>query len=295
MFHICIPYCKLDTIYNSNQAYRWVKVSNNDYIICHKDKIVRVKQNKDNLLFSCNEEEFYNTWYMYFDMNRDYAKLHYMYRSMGCDIDDEIKIYCNRANGIHVLNQDSQMIVIASILESICEDYNIAKGMIYDLCMHCGKKRKNSLNGNVIIWYEFPTIEQMIKKARKSFVYEYIEDFIMDVKDGWFDFGLLNTLSGRDLYDYLLEFDYIDSICASKILLSSFGCIDLLPLDKDIKKILDKDFKMDYNEFIEVYTDGEVKYFEYLGYLYYVMKYNYYNPVKKQNKKEELIWEKVNY
>lgn len=279
MFHISVPYCKLDNIYKSQQTYRWIKIADGDYIIPHCDKIVRVKQNKDNLLFSCNEEEFYNTWFLYFDMITDYAKLHYMYRNM----DDEIKIYCNRAKGMHVINQDLFMIVIASILESKTNDHRVVEGMIYDLCMNCGKKHKNSLAGTSVTWYEFPNISQIIKNKNKCFVYEYIENFILDVKDGWFDFTLLNSLSGNDLYEYLLEFEYIDSNCVNRIMLNSLGYIDSIPVDDDIEKLIDKDFDMDYDDFISFYTGGETKYFNYLGYLYYVMKYNYYFPVTKTN------------
>lgn len=282
MFHISVPYCSLDNIYKSKQPYGWIRVDDGDYIIPHRDKIVRVKQKRDNLLFSCNEEDFYNIWYKYFDMNTDYASLHFLYRNM----DEDIKPLCNRASGVHILQQDLLLVIIASILESSM-NYNLVDGMIYDLRLRCGKKRKNSLNGMAVTWYEFPTVEQIITKVNRGidiYCYKYIKDLLSDIQEGWLDLDLLSSMNYESAENYLLDFDYIDYNAKNKILLNYFGYMNSIIEDDDVINFIDTNFEVDINDFLVYYTNGEKRYFDSLGYLSYVIKYNWYNPIKNKKR-----------
>ena len=47
MFVIEVPYFNLDQIYNSGQAPRWIKLMESKYVIPHRDKALKIEQQRD--------------------------------------------------------------------------------------------------------------------------------------------------------------------------------------------------------------------------------------------------------
>ena len=74
MFAIEIPCCDLDLLYQGNQAYRWTKVNDGKYIIINGSNITLIQQRKDKKALLCSEDDFYDKWYNYLDVNYDYAE-----------------------------------------------------------------------------------------------------------------------------------------------------------------------------------------------------------------------------
>ena len=71
---INVPYLNLDQIYNSGQVFSWIKFRDQKYVIPFKDQALKVEQQKDRLIMNCNEEQFYDIWYKYFDMHNVVAE-----------------------------------------------------------------------------------------------------------------------------------------------------------------------------------------------------------------------------
>ena len=46
MFVIEVPYFNLDKIYESYQAPRWIKLKESKYVIPHRDKALKIEQEK---------------------------------------------------------------------------------------------------------------------------------------------------------------------------------------------------------------------------------------------------------
>ncbi len=162
MFYIQIPFFNLDKTYATNQSLSWRRISDGKYIITHKDKIVCVEQRKNNFTFSCSEYDFYNTWYEYFDLGTDYMSLHYLFRT-----DDEIKPLCVRGSGIHILKQDFLQCIITGLICSVYKDVSKSKDVYDSLLKEIGKKRKNSIQGQQVTWYEFPSLDELVSKKNK--------------------------------------------------------------------------------------------------------------------------------
>ena len=53
MFVIEVPYFNLDKIYESYQAPRWIKLKESKYVIPHRDKALKIEQQKTRLIMSC--------------------------------------------------------------------------------------------------------------------------------------------------------------------------------------------------------------------------------------------------
>ena len=112
MFAIELDYIDLNKIYRTVQGIRWIKIHKGKYIIQFKDKIVCVEQSRNWLKLTCNEEEFWNVWYYYFDMNFDYAEASFKMRS-------EHKSFKKAqivSKGLRIVNQDEFESIITNIL-----------------------------------------------------------------------------------------------------------------------------------------------------------------------------------
>ena len=166
MFIIQIPYLSLDQTFKSGQHLRWIKINDDKFIIINGSKIVKVSQNRDRFCFDCTEAEFYDTWYDYFDIGTDY--LLYNYRINKID-EDFVKQSSNRGRGIRIIKQNIFEVTVASILDYLFDgDASLVDTTIDTLCNMCGKKYKNSIREvGKIVWYEFPSVEQVLNKADK--------------------------------------------------------------------------------------------------------------------------------
>ncbi|MDE7423570.1 MAG: 8-oxoguanine DNA glycosylase, N-terminal domain-containing protein, partial [Lachnospiraceae bacterium] len=160
MFIINIPFMDLDQIYNSGQIFRWIKFRDGKYAIPHGDKCLKVEQQKDRFIMNCTDEDFYNIWYEYFDMNTDYMSLNYKSRG----IDEDFKSKAVRASGVRILKQDLFEIIVSFILATATNIPNI-KRMIEQIAVKCGKRHKQSMREcGQVKWYEFPTPEMILDK-----------------------------------------------------------------------------------------------------------------------------------
>lgn len=158
MFSIQIPYLSLKQTYLSMQCMRW-KVYNNfkTAIIVDNDKILKVEQNKEMFYFHCSEDEFFNHWYNYFDVQTDYEKL------INLDHDNYVKWCLSNCNGSRVLNQNKWQVLIESIFLNH-NDLKSAKINYHKFCKSFGKTRKKTINGMLYFWNETPTIHEVVEK-----------------------------------------------------------------------------------------------------------------------------------
>jgi len=174
MFVIEVPYFNLDHIYNSGQAPRWIPLGQSPekskYVIPHKNKALKIEQQRDRYDFkrhrftmSCTEEEFYNTWFEYFDLRMDCLAENSKIKKLG----GKFKIPANRGHGIHILKQDKfEAYVLSKIITEA--GYEKAFYAMNHIAEVCGVKHKQSMReAGQITWYEFPTPEMILKKVDK--------------------------------------------------------------------------------------------------------------------------------
>lgn len=166
MFVIEVPHFNLDHIYNSGQVPRWIKLKESKYVVMHKDKVLKIEQQRDRfdlnkyrLIMSCTEEDFYNIWFEYFDLRTDYMDLNSKVKKLG----GKFKVPANRGSGIHILNQDPfEVYVFTKMVANV--GYIRACLAINHIAEACGKKHVQSMReAGRITWYEFPTPEMILE------------------------------------------------------------------------------------------------------------------------------------
>ena len=265
MYAMTIPYMNLDQIYESYGMLNWHKVDDGKYIVIHGDKIVKVEQRRENILFSCNEEDFNNIWYNYFDINTDYLKLHYLFRN----IDEQFKIYCNRGKGVRILRRNLFEVIILAIARHYIRNEKFTGLLVYGtLCDTCGKKRKNSMGtSGVYEWREFPKPQDILKKRETLLnidsYHELMQDIIAlceDIVEGWLDLELLSEMSMDSAIEYLEDYDWCKDDIMRYICL--YGLHDLMSFDiiKGIRRLIRKDFRMTYEQWLDWNLAGESRY-----------------------------------
>lgn len=167
MFVIDIPYFNLDHIYNSGQAPRWIKLRDSKYVIPHKDKVLKIEQIRDRydwtkyrLIFGCTEDDFFNVWFKYFDLQTDYFEENKKIKKLG----GKFKVIANRGFGIHILNQDPFEAYVFSKIATNA-GYEKARVAMNHIAEVCGTSHTQAMReAGKITWYEFPTPEMILEK-----------------------------------------------------------------------------------------------------------------------------------
>ena len=167
MFVIEVPYFNLDHIYNSGQAPRWIKLKESHYVIPHRDKALKIQQQRDRfdlnkcrLIMNCSEEDFYSIWFNYFDLRTDYFDLNIKIKRLG----GKFKVIANRSACIHILNQDLfEIYVFSKLVQNV--GWTKAKELMNRIAQTYGIEHKQSMReAGRVTWYEWPTPEDMLEK-----------------------------------------------------------------------------------------------------------------------------------
>lgn len=145
------------------QCFRYESISDNEYIVVAKERMLHIKQ-EDNILFFYNStmEEVQTIWLPYFDLNRDYGAI----KNWLNDRDNLIGEAIEQKSGVRILNQDffemlitfiisqnKQIPHIMQIVERISERYGEYIGEWN------GKRH-----------YSFPTPEALSKATEQDFL-----------------------------------------------------------------------------------------------------------------------------
>lgn len=240
------PYFNLDHIYNSGQAPRWIQLEQSPekskYVIPYKDKALKIEQQRDRfdwtryrLIMSCTEDDFYKTWFDYFDLKMDCLIENSRIKRLG----GKFKVPANRGCGIHILRQDKFEAYILSRVIA-CVGYEKAQSVMNRIAELYGICHKQSMREvGQITWYEFPTPKMILEKIDKLEIDATIETskWLKEICEAIVDFG----------------FDVTDS---KDKLFRLFGMheMSIFPLE-GIRDVLAKNFGEDPEVFADWYLD----------------------------------------
>lgn len=253
MYVIEVPFLDLNQIYESAQPLRWIKLRDNKYVIQDGHFALKVEQQKNRLIMSCTEQEFYDRWYNYFDMETDYAKPYFDLCRQG----DFLKVCAVRNGGVRVIHQDLFECIITHIIYSNCDHY-VAKFMLDNFVRVCGVEHTQGMReAGRITWYEFPTPETILEKidmlGLPEKVYKEIRNICEDIIEGWLDIDDLKGMEHNEAHSYLKEF-----LSNSKVIdfVRLYGLHDLswFPQNKFIEDIIVREF-WDVEAFAEEYLE----------------------------------------
>ncbi len=222
--------------FNCGQCFRWEKVQDGYFEGVAFNKFIRVKQEKNILLFeNILKKDFQEIWQNYFDLENNYDKI---IDSFNCD--EILKKVINFSKGIHILKQDIFEVIVSFIISA---NNNIAriKKIINLLCQNFGEK----INYKNNVYYSFPTAKILselclkdLDVIRGGFRSKYILDAAKKVYNGDVDLEKITILSNEEAIKELMKIKGVGEKVAHCILLFGLNRYDAFPKDVWIKRIM---------------------------------------------------------
>lgn len=255
MFVIEVPYFNLDQIYNSCQTPRWIKLRDLKYVVFYKDKALKIEQQKQRLILSCSEEDFYDIWFEYFDLRTDYLLENNKIKRLG----GKFKVPANRGNGIHILKQDPfEAYVFTKLVDKV--GYDKTALAIRHIAEICGVEHSQSMREvGRVVWHEFPTPEMILKKIDDLKKMGKINAWLKKLCEAIINDGYDFENQGNDLFELLANRN-----------------MSVFPL-YELEEVIEKNFDCVAEEFADWYLDE----LENKGLLYMYILHHVMNPPKE--------------
>ena len=285
MYVIEIPFLDLEQVYNTNQGLRWVKMLDNNFIIPFRDQALKVLQDKERFVMYCTDEQLYDIWFHYFDLQTDYSMYNFKIKSANKH-EPYFKVCANRGKGIRLLNQDLFEVIILSIISSN-EPINNARLLVNKFTNELGEKHTKKIKGaGNIIWHEFPSYFTILENQDKLSILgneqkaQEIINICQDIHDEWLSLNMLESMETRCAKEYLKDLGSINENVINHIIALGLKR-NTFPIDNQMQHILEKQLGCDnYNMFNEWYLK-EMNIGGLEGYLHQLMCYNNNNPPKE--------------
>lgn len=288
MFAITVPYLRIEQIFRTNQGLDWKRMNENKYIVFNKDKIVNVNQLGEHLTFSCSENEFFDVWYNYFDMQTDYSKVYNKVKAIDTQLSSSIK----GIDGTRIIHQDFLETMIYSLLRKHCYNYDLQANkcmkQIKDICgIKCQKSIPDLLRFNWGALISPKMVADNIDKLYGSPLFELvmleeIKQLCLDIDDGWLEKDKLMQMSYSECKEYLLQFEYISPLVADYICLFALKKVDVFPADV-LDNLMCRMYGVEAKYFLEWFKD-DIAGIE--SYLFIILTYYWRN----KNRKEYIKW-----
>ncbi len=240
----------LKQIHESGQAFRWIALSEDEYIAIHEDKWVRVKQEKDHLNFKhASKRELSKVWTAYFDLDRDYSSIRKSYRGLDGYLDEAM----DYGEGIRILKQDLLEIIITFII-SANNHISRIKMSIEKISRFAGR-RLGEVEGKEIL--AFPTLEALTRigdeqwaQVKLGYREAYIRKSLQAIKNKEVDLKKLEKMNTLDAKKELMKLSGVGDKVADCILLYGMGRMDTFPVDVWMKRVMNRHYNVPEDESI---------------------------------------------
>ena len=232
-----------DTI-TCGQIFRFFVESDNSYTVILSDRVVNLKLDGNELIVDSN------------DMNnidkviRDYFDLDFDYENINKDllfIDSGNRSIIEACSGLKMINEPKFEVIISFIL-SANNGVPQIRGALDNISRMFGKKvffRNRE-------YYLFPSVDELsgatvddFRVCKAGFRDKYLYEFISNVKNGLFDFDIINGMSSNDALEYLMNYKGIGEKVASCILLFGYHRFDVFPIDTWVKKYMKEKYGLE--------------------------------------------------
>ena len=227
-----------DTV-ECGQCFRWEKLEEeeNTYIGVLKDRVVKVKQEKDTLyITSSNYYNLEKVIRKYFDLDEDYESIEKTISTF----DDNIKKAVKNTSGIRILNQNFFEMIMSYIISANNNIPRISKSIKY-ISKKYGKKVIFENNE----YYLFPTAEELrnvseeeFKNSGVGFRARYLKNTVKAILDKKIDLEKIKKLSTKEAKDELLKLQGVGPKVADCILLFSCERREVFPIDVWVERVM---------------------------------------------------------
>ncbi|MBQ9828467.1 MAG: 8-oxoguanine DNA glycosylase, N-terminal domain-containing protein, partial [Lachnospiraceae bacterium] len=125
----------IERVLECGQCFHFVKIGDLDYALVHRDRLLRISQEGDDIIFrDTTEDEYRNIWAPYFDMNTDYDAI----KKRIMDSDPRMKEPVENCAGIRILRQEFFETLISFIISQNKQIPHIKK-IVAAISERCGK------------------------------------------------------------------------------------------------------------------------------------------------------------
>lgn len=225
-------------IFDCGQCFRWNEEDDGSYTGVAFNKVINIKKEGLNVIISnTNKEDFYNIWYEYLDLGRDYKNIKGILSA-----DEILAKSIEFGHGIRILKQDVWEIIISFII-SANNRIPMIKRAIEKLSEKYGEyigKYNNKM------YYAFPTAEALSKLTEEElrgcstgFRAKYILAAAKRVNE---DKELLNNLKNLEIENMrneLMKFSGIGPKVSDCIMLFSLNVENAFPIDVWVKRVME--------------------------------------------------------
>jgi N-glycosylase/DNA lyase len=228
----------IEQILECGQCFRFYKLAEKEYIIIAKNKLLRVKQEEDQITFHCSEDDFNSNWKNYFDLERDYSAI----KNLLAQKDAFLKAAVTEKHGIRLLKQDPWEMLISFILSQTKQIPHIKK-LIEALSIKYGNYMGEYLG---VKYYTFPTPSQLkdateeeLKDLKTGFRATYIMDAVRHITEGTIVLEKLEALPYEEAKTILKSIKGVGDKIADCVLLFGYCRYEVFPTDVWVKRIVE--------------------------------------------------------
>jgi N-glycosylase/DNA lyase len=235
MFSLVIPYFDLNKTYESGQHLNWFKVRDNKYIVCSNGKSTVVEQMPhDRFVFGCNENEFFDFWYNYFDINTDYEAI----QSECSRLSSDLKAMTVRSKGVHLINQP----LWESVVNNLCKN-----SMIFIYKEYGTKLTRSFGDAGKHVVYQCPSYDDLISNGKiidsnLSHICKVLEDHQIDLS--------IFVHNNYRLYEQSVPKCHLMPQAAyDKIVMYGTNNHSIFPATNGMKKYIEKQYGFEWDDF----------------------------------------------
>lgn len=226
-------------IFECGQAFRWQVEEDQSYTAVHGGKVLNVKKVGEDVVFSnTNISDFYDIWYDYFDLGRDYGKI-----KEELSKDPILKEAIEFGEGIRILNQDPFETTISFIISANNQIPRIKRSI--ELISQNYGKPIGSYNGKK--YYTFPSSEVLAKakeeeleeNCKVGYRAKYIVNTSNIINDKEVELDELFKLPTEEAKEILMKLPGVGPKVSNCILLFSLNKNDAFPVDVWVKRVME--------------------------------------------------------
>lgn len=226
-------------IFECGQAFRWQVEEDQSYTAVHGGKVLNVKKEGEDVVFSnTNISDFYDIWYDYFDLGRDYGKI-----KEELSKDPILKEAIEFGEGIRILNQDPFETTISFIISANNQIPRIKRSI--ELISQNYGKPIGSYNGKK--YYTFPSSEVLAKakeeeleeNCKVGYRAKYIVNTSNIINDKEVELDELFKLPTEEAKEILMKLPGVGPKVSNCILLFSLNKNDAFPVDVWVKRVME--------------------------------------------------------
>ncbi len=226
-------------IFECGQCFRWHLEKDESYTIVAYGRILNVKKEGKDIIFSnTNIEDFKNIWYYYFDLDRNYESI-----KKELSKDPILKKAITFGEGIRILNQEIFETIISFIISANNQIPRIKKSI--ELISQNYGKLIGIYKGKK--YFSFPepqvlanvTKENLEKNNKVGYRAKYIINTSKMINDKEVNIDNLYKIPTKKAKEMLMKFPGVGPKVSECILLFSLNKTEAFPVDVWVKRVME--------------------------------------------------------